>query len=173
MPGLRLAILSLVLLTACGQALAQFGGMRRGGGDSGTRNRSDSSGELSGVTRISANDQIRLQMTDFRLALKLAPEQNPLFDAYQSKVFDLLSDLSRGGSTPSEEPAPKQIDRKVDTVRNRLAAMEELSDAAKKLYAALNDEQRKIADRMLAGTVPTLYSGLPDAAQRGGSRGSR
>jgi len=173
MPALRLAILSLVLLAVSADALAQFGGRNRGGQDSGMRNRGEPSGDMSGVTRMSPNDQIRMQMTDLRLALKLAPEQNPLFDAYQGKVLDLLNDLTRGTPTPPEEPAPRQIDRKVDTVRNRLAAMEDLSDAAKKLYAALSEEQRKIADRMLSGTVPALYSTQPAAAPRGGYRGGR
>jgi len=47
-------------------------------------------------------------------------------------------------------------------VRNRLAAMEDIADAASQLYAVLSPEQRKVADDLLPTTVPALYSGLPE-----------
>ena len=182
MNALRPLLLCLVLLAACGQALAQFGGGMRGGGMGGggmggggmgggrqRQNQDDNSG----VTRLSANDQVRLQVTDFRLALKLSPEQNPPFDAYQQKLFDLLSDLGRGAPAAAGDSAIKQIDRKVDTARNRLAALEDLSDAARKLYSILNDEQKKTADRMMPGTVPALYSGVPGFGGPGGGQPRR
>jgi hypothetical protein len=84
-------------------------------------------------------------------------------------VVALLDDLSRNAQAPGGENALQQIDRKVDTVRNRLTAMEDLLDAAKKLYAALSDGQKEMADRMLPGTVPALYSGQA-ASSRGEGR---
>ena len=153
----RLLIATLVLVFACGSAMAQFGGMRRGGQDGEGRGRQRPDSQLSGVTQMSASDQVRMQLTDARLALKLEAAQNPLFDAYQDKVFALLSDLGRGVNAPSGEDTLKQIDRKVDVARNRLTAMEEISDAAKKLYAGLTPEQKTVADRVIPGTVPALY----------------
>jgi len=118
---------------------------------------------------MSANDQIRLQLTDVRLALKLAPEQAAAWQSYENKVLELLDDLSRGMAPPAPgESAPKQIERRLDVARNRMTAMEELSEAATKLYAGLTEEQKGVADRMLAGTVPVLYSGTPTASRGDG-----
>jgi len=153
------AFVLLLTLAVSVPALAQFGGMRRGGAESGGAGRLRPGGDdLSGVTRMSANDQLRMQLTDTRIALKLEPAQNAAWQAYEDRVISLLSDLSRGASQSTGGDAIKQIDLKVDVARNRLAAMEELSDAAKKLYAALSAEQKPVADRMLAGTVPALYA---------------
>lgn len=168
----RIVLVSFLLLTACGPVLAQFGGTRRGGADGGEgRARQRPGSELSGVTRLGTNDQIRMQLTNTRLALKLSPEQEAAWQAYESKVVSLLEDMTRGASAPESENALKQIDRKVDLARNRLAAMEDLSDAAKRLYAGLSVEQKATADQTIPGTVPALYVGLP--ASFGGGAGGR
>ena len=156
MSSLRFVFILLLLTAICGQALAQFGGMRRGGEG---RSRQESAAPRPEATRLSANDQVRLHLTDVRLALKLAPDQNTSWQAYEGKVLALLADLGRGISTPLGDKAPGQIERKVEVVRNRLTAMEEISETANKLYAILSDEQKAVADRMLAGTVPALYAG--------------
>jgi hypothetical protein len=156
--GVRPILVFLLLASVCIQATAQFGGMKRGGGDGSGSGRSRPSDEMSGVTRMSANDQIRMQITDTRLALKLEPAQNAAWQAYEDRILGLLSDMSRGTSASAGGDATKQIDLKVDLARNRLAAMEELSEAAKKLYAGLSAEQKQVADRMLPGTVPALFS---------------
>jgi hypothetical protein len=112
------------------------------------------------VTTISANDHARFQLSDARLALKLTPEQAPAWQVYENKVVDLLDDLARGINAP-QGSALKQIDARIDVVRNRLTALEDIADAAAKLYGMLTDEQKSAADRMLAATLPTLYSGAP------------
>lgn len=166
-----IALVAVLLFASCGQSLAQFGGARRGGADSpgGGRSRQGATAERPEATRMSAGDQMRMQLASAGLALKLTPDQNALWQAYEDRVLDLLSDLSRNANAPAGENALQQIERKVDTVRNRLAAMEDLSDAAKKLYAALSDAQKEMADRMLPGTVPALYSGVA-ATPRGEGR---
>ncbi|MGH8765076.1 MAG: hypothetical protein ACRET8_05115 [Burkholderiales bacterium] len=151
MSSTRLVVLSLALLVACSQAFAQMGGMRHGQGGGGRQHQGND--DLSGVTRLSANDQVRMHLTDLRLALKLRPEQNPLFDAYQNKVFEVLADLGRPGPA-ADEPALKLIDRRVEAARGRVALLEDLSGAAKTLYASLDDEQKKSANRIMSGTVP-------------------
>ena len=49
-----------------------------------------------------------------------------------------------------------------------MAAMEEIAEAAAKLYASLKPEQQALADKLLAGTIPALYSGLGSTASRAG-----
>jgi hypothetical protein len=149
---MRILLLSLVLFVACGQALAQFGGMRRGGTEGGNRQR-PAGDDISGVTRLSTNDQVRLHLTDLRIALKLHTEQNPLFDAYQSRIYALLAEPAHA-NYESAGAGLQQIDRKIDQARSHVAKLEEASDAAKKLYAALDEEQKKAADRLLPGTLP-------------------
>lgn len=51
--------------------------------------------------------------------------------------------------------------------------MEELSEAAKKLYATLSSEQKTVADRMIPGTVPALYAGQASSFRAEGRPGDR
>ena len=56
------------------------------------------------------------------------------------------------------ESGVRQVGHMVDTLQNRLAAMEEIEDAAKLLYAALDPEQKKLADQFMVGAIPLLAS---------------
>jgi hypothetical protein len=172
---LAAALLGALSLAAMGEALAQFGGgagsgMGRRGGAGSTR---DAAGQSSEVTRLSANDQFRMQLTDTRLALKLSPEQNAAWQSYEDKVVGLIAEHAPSASASSGESAPRQIDRNTELLRGRLAAMQDLSEAAKKLYAILSDEQKAVAERMLGATVPAAYAGQglgPRTASRFGDR---
>jgi hypothetical protein len=150
----------VILAAVASAAQAQMGGgMRRGGGPGGDgdRGRPDASMPGEGAPQMGANDQVQVQLNRVSAALRLAPEQATGWQLYENKVVALLEDLQRGTTQPQGVDALKQIDARVDVVRNRLTALEDISDAAKKLYAALNAEQKSVADRMLAGTVPALY----------------
>jgi hypothetical protein len=171
---LAAAVLGALGLAAMGEADAQFsGGAGSGMGRRGGASPRDSGGERSEVTRLSANDQMRMQLTDARLALHLTSEQNAAWQSYEDKVVGLIAEQPRSASASSGESAARQIDRNTDLLRSRLAAMQDLSDAAKKLYAILSDEQKAVADRMLGATVPSAYAGQgpgPRAASRVGDR---
>lgn len=175
-----------VILSAC----APMGGLERGpgGGMEGCRN---GFGERAGGERGSGPngvqmvfDQVQGQLRDTAQELALNPKQAVLWEQYQEKVGALMADLIRlDPYHPPGQTALQQIDARVDTVRNRLVAMEDLAESAGRLYQSLDDGQRKIADRRLAATVPALYSGLGDlrggtereapAARRREVRGSR
>jgi hypothetical protein len=153
----QLAVALLLALWVCGDAAAQYN--RRGAPAGGAQERSQPT-PRDEVTTMSANDQARLQLSNTRITLKLTPEQAPAWQVYENKVVDLLDDLARGINAP-QGSALKQIDARIDVVRNRLTALEEIADAAAKLYGVLTEEQKGTADRMLAATLPTLYSGAP------------
>ncbi|MFY9317776.1 MAG: hypothetical protein WAO95_19730, partial [Burkholderiales bacterium] len=105
-----------------------------------------------------ASDRAHQQLNQARLAIRVTPAQGQLYDTYQERVVALLDDMNRGVPPPlAGENAPKQIDRRVDLLRNRLAAFEDVSDTARRLYAALTPEQKETADRVLLGTLPALY----------------
>jgi hypothetical protein len=157
-------VLALLLAACrCGEAAAQ--GDRRGAPE-GERGRSETA-RRDEVTAINPNDLARMQLTNVRTALKLTPEQAPAWQVYENKVVSLLDDLSRGMSQSAGVTALKQIDARVDVIRNRLTAMEDIAEAASKLYGGLSEEQKRTADRLLAGTLPALYSGTPISARRG------
>lgn len=105
-------------------------------------------------------------LQEVKQRLKLESAQQPAWDAFARRVQALMEDQMRGVPRPADqEDAVRQINRRVDVVRNRLAAMEDIAEAASQLYSALSADQRKLADELLPTTVPTLYSGLPDISR--------
>jgi len=96
---------------------------------------------------------------ELRVDLKLSTAQMPAWEAYTGKVRALAGDISRSRSQMPAGPetnALQRLDRSVDSARNRLAALEEVSDAAKALYAILALEQKSRADPRLATIVLSL-----------------
>ena len=137
----------LLLLSAC----APFGGGGRGG----------PSGDAVGPPIISVTDQQQVLLRETAAELKLTPRQLVLWERYQQRVGALMADQLRSEPSPNRRlSAPQQIDSRVATVRQRLAAIEEVQQAATAVYESLDAEQKKIADQLLAQTVPPLYSGL-------------
>ena len=117
-----------------------------------------------------ASGQARAQLASVRSALKLTPEQTPNWQLYEAKVVELLDELGRGFTPPAGVTAIRQIDARVDAVRHRLTAMEDIADAAAKLYSGLSAEQKGTADRLLAATLPTPDPGLRARAERRGAQ---
>ena len=79
----------------------------------------------------------------------------------------MFSDSRRDAGVSAGGNALNQIDRRVTAEQSRAAAMEQLSNAAKKLYSTLTDEQKRVADRMLASTVPVASLGLATPSRGG------
>jgi len=158
-----LLLLLPIIVVACAPMGGPGGGRDpRGGGqgDDTAGPRSVSISEIHGelLARVEAD-------------LVITTAQRPAWDAYCAAVGALMNDQMRTGhSVARSDDAVRQIDRKVDVVRNRLAAMEDIGRAAERLYSVLTPEQRRIADIRLAATVPALYSGVNDA-DRGGAAG--
>lgn len=161
LPALLLAVITLVL-AAC----APMGGR-------GPENAPPIGGqdERGGGPSVVADTQERLRLT--AEALKLTPTQLPLWDRYQEKIGALMADQMKLESYQARQGALQQISRRVDTVRNRLAAMEDIHESASKLYAALDEKQKLTADRMLISTVPALYSGLGASGSNTERKGER
>jgi len=153
----------LLLLSAC----APFGG--RGGPSS----------DAVGPPIISVTDQQQVLLRETAAELKLTPRQLVLWERYQQRVGALMADQLHSEPSPNRRlSAPQQIDSRVATVRQRLAAIEEVQQAATAVYESLDAEQKKIADQHLVETVPPLYSGLiscftapPTRDQPGGGPG--
>ncbi|TCJ15364.1 hypothetical protein EZJ19_07040 [Parasulfuritortus cantonensis] len=113
-------------------------------------------------------EQTERQLAETAAALHLTARQQLLWETYQVRVGRLVADQTRVDlNAPIRRGAPAEIDAKVDTVRNRLAAMEDIAESARALYATLDDDQKAVADQRLAGTVPALYSGLVGSFEAG------
>ena len=158
------ALLLAMLVPACS---GPGGGMRHGGGERRSAQEGNQQRPLE-LERMSANDQIRLRLTDVRIALNLKPEQAAAWQAYENQVLEILLNSGRDAGVSTRVNAVDQIDRRVAAEQSRAAAMEQLGVFSRKLYSTFNDEQKRTADRMLASTVPAEVNGLATPA-----RGSR
>jgi hypothetical protein len=103
---------------------------------------------------LSANDQIRLRLASLRIALELRAEQTSAWQVYENKVMEMLSELESATGPPADGNALTQIDRQLVAERKRAATLEELFSAAKALYIVLSDDQKRVADSLLLGTMP-------------------
>jgi LTXXQ motif family protein len=130
------------------RALAQFGGRRGRGGMPG----GDGQGKAG---RQEPTPVLEVTLHELEEDLKLVPEQQPLFDAYAEALRGLGNDVARERQRQSAAKAAsgslaERIDHNVDTLRNRLTAVEDIAQAAKALYAKLNPDQQRAADPRLA-----------------------
>jgi hypothetical protein len=129
-------------------------------------------------TYLSAPGRYDSSLEQVRDRLGLTPEQQPLWLTYASKVdaYNGLYYREKPVLASQEDAAPRQIGRLVDTLQNRLAALEDIERAAKSLYASLSPEQQKTANQMLLSTVPTFASsagGFSQPREEGRSKGGR
>lgn len=100
---------------------------------------------------------VALRMSQLEEDLQLQPAQAPAWSAFRERVQRLLDDRRRSPRTvATEATAPQRLDAIADAARNRLAAVEDVVDAGKALYALLTPEQRTVADRRLALPLATL-----------------
>ena len=146
------ALLLAVAVPGCSQ-LGEIVGTRRADED---RRSAQKNGEqrTNLATRLSANDQIRLRLRDLKIALNLKPEQTSAWQAYDDKVIEILSVLAHDAGAPGDGNALSQAEQRVSAEQKRAVLTQQLSNAAKKLYSTLTDEQKRTADRLLPGTIP-------------------
>jgi len=100
--------------------------------------------------------EVTLQQVRDRLGL--SDPQQGLWSLFESRVDSYTSAYYRQkpiGPSP-DDAAPHQIGRMVDNLQNRLAALEEVEDAAKNLYASLTSEQQNTANQLLILAIPTF-----------------
>ena len=165
----RLHVVTALFLASALSACSQFGGMgggRHGGGDRRSGQEATEQRPLE-LTRMSVNDQIRLRLSDLRIALNLTSEQAAFWQAYENKAIELLSDSERDTGASSGGNALSQIDRRVTAEQRHAATMEQLANSAKQLYSKLTDDQKRTADRLLAGTIPVGTLGLATPSRGG------
>ncbi len=131
------------------RAFAQFGGRRGRGGMGGGPDAGQGK-----AGKAEATPMLEVTLHELQEDLKLAPEQQPLFDVYAESLRGLANDVARDRQRQSAKAARasllERIDHNVDALRNRLAAVEDIAQAAKAMYAKLNSDQQRAADPRLA-----------------------
>jgi len=133
------------------RAFAQSGRRGRGGMDSGGMG----PGASQGKRGKEPTPMLEVTLHELQEDLKLAPQQQPLFDAYAETLRGLANDVARERQRQNAAKAVsatlvERIDRNVDALRDRLTAVEDIAQAAKALYARLNSDQQRTADPRLA-----------------------
>ena len=143
---MRRAFLAGALALAALPAAAQFGGRKRGGGMGDAQ-------KGGGPDGAKEPPVLETSLHEFHEDLKLTGEQEPLFERYAEAIRALARDVQRGRSAAvaaAKLEVLQRVERNVDAMRNRLAAVEEIADAARALYARLRPEQQATADPRLA-----------------------
>jgi hypothetical protein len=89
--------------------------------------------------------------------LHLRADQEGAWMAYSDKVRALVGDIARQRARmPEKTPVLLELDRMIDSSRNRVAALEDVSASAKALFALLSPQQQAAADPRLATIVSAL-----------------
>jgi hypothetical protein len=172
------ATLAAAGLLAAADATAQLGGGFPGGGMGGGMGAGRSRGSASrdkqqqqpqspAPNPETGANMLEQTIEELRIDLKLQPTQVPSWETYVGKARLLGGDIARERlltTASTQTSALKLIERSVDAARNRLAALEDIAEAAKVFYALLTPEQQALADPRLAALVPGrggAYSSLP------------
>ena len=172
----RLCVAIIAAAAALLGACANPGG--RGGPPAGSGRNPAEAGGMACRTLV---DQNRETFEQTARLLALTPSQQVLWEDYAQSVRVLIDDSLRlDAYRGAHRSALAQIDDKTQAVRQRLAQMEKIATLATTLYLALDEGQKRVADRNLAATVPDSYSGMrclagdgPGNAGRAGGRSGR
>lgn len=106
---------------------------------------------------LAINDGNRSQLMD---RLQLDAGQGFYWHKFEAKL-DAYSKLfyeEKPVTAYTSDSAPRQFARLTDSFQNRLAALEDIEEAAKELYALLNADQQKTANQFLLSVVPNFAS---------------
>lgn len=175
-------LLSVIGLSAT-DALAQFSvfggrGGRPGGGVGGARGIEpplQGSGSRN-ERRITAPEADSYEQIEYRLStlhdeLKLTPAQDMAWQAFATKTrawaADIARERARNMRSSSSVVLPngqQHVTQAVDTVRNRLAALEEVEASVSALYPGLTSEQQALADLRIPLIIAPRPSGFPGVA---------
>lgn len=166
------ALLVLVFtLLATTESFAQFGGGFPGGSARGSRSRPDGGArEQRRAMQDNSPEQIEDRLGMLEEDLRLTAEQRTTWQLYVDRVRAYAADIGRererGPMSSGQFNALAQIDRTVDTARNRLTALEDIAAATKSLYGSLTFQQKIVADPRLATIVSTIANPAPDRGGR-------
>ena len=172
-------LVTIVMAMAAAGAAAQYpggGGTGRPGG-AGT-------GGRSGLPELrmappdkapaAAADQVQIQLSELEDDLRLSAAQRPLWKIFADRVQKLAGDVTRDRDKLRfpKGTTTEQFDFVADRARDRLTAIEDISDAGKQLYASLSPTQKEIADRRMVRLAIPLVTNVQSAPAAGRASGT-
>lgn len=160
----KLAVAVLLLLGASGSALGQMpgGGPLGGGMSSGRPPVRPPEGFKCppGFDGPPLRDRVDGELRGAEQVLQLTSDQKPLWLSFSDQVTRTLKDMQRVRElrpvSATGLQAPQLIDQALDVPRNRLTALEDVGDTAKRFYAVLSPEQQRVANYRLTAIVRLL-----------------
>jgi hypothetical protein len=94
------------------------------------------------------------QIAFYKTELKITDAQEPLWNAFADALRANASHLQQAMAKATEAKGvvavPEQMERRIAMLTVLLDAMQSMQTAAKPLYAALSDDQKKVADELMA-----------------------
>jgi hypothetical protein len=85
-----------------------------------------------------------------------APQWNAFADALRANVGRLRRAMMNGTEAQGAVTAPEQIERRIGLLTELRDTTQAMLAVAKPLYAALSDEQKKVADELVAEHLVTM-----------------
>lgn len=172
------ALVTIVLAVAAAGAAAQYpgggGGGRPGGAGSAGRSALPDLKMAPEKVPIPVADQVQIQLGELEEDLRLSSTQRPLWRVFADRVQKLAGDVARDRDKlrfPKGTTA-EQFDFVADKARDRLTAIEDISDAGKQLYASLSPTQKEIADRRMVRLAIPLVTNVQATTATGRSTGT-
>ncbi len=122
----------------------------------------------SGGTRVMAITSTQTvefegSLQQLRARLQVTGTQQAAWTDYERSV-QAYSDLffaEKPLAASSAEAAPRQVELLTERMQSRVNAMQDIARAAKTMYALLNVQQQKIADRYLMASIPAFGNPPP------------
>ena len=102
-------------------------------------------------------------LPQLRTRLQVTGAQEAAWTDYERSVqaYSNLFFSEKPLSATAAEPAPRQVELLLERMQKRVNAVADIARTAKTLYALLNAEQQKIADRYLMASIPS-FGNPPD-----------
>jgi hypothetical protein len=103
--------------------------------------------------------QIAYYKTELKINDAQAPQWNAFADALRNSAKRLQEAVAKNMQPNEALTAPDQMERRIAMLSAQLDAMQPVLAAAKPLYAALSDDQKRIADELMAEHFMTMRGG--------------
>ena len=94
--------------------------------------------------------QIAYYKAELKITDAQAPQWNAFADALRNSAKRLQEAVAKNMQPNEALTAPEQMERRIAMLSAQLDAMQPVLTVAKPLYAALSDDQKKIADELMA-----------------------
>jgi hypothetical protein len=100
------------------------------------------------------------QIAFFKAELKVtdaqAPQWNAFADALRGSAVRLREAMAKAAEARDSLPAPEQMERRLAMLTAQADATQAMLATAKPLYATLGDDQKKVADELMAEHMMTM-----------------